>query len=65
MDENSIVRMTLDPNNPPPLTDAQKVRLALVAVLSDDHVDTRDAPFRADVLWVKANSRVSKSTREI
>jgi uncharacterized protein (DUF4415 family) len=35
------------------LTDAQKARLAALAALPDDQIDTSDAPFRPDAVWAK------------
>jgi len=48
------VKLTIDPKKPPLLTDKQKVRLAALAALPDDQIDTSDAPFRPDAVWVKA-----------
>jgi len=54
MSKNNTVKRTLDPKNPPILTQEQKLRLAALAALPDDQIDTSDAPFRPDALWVKA-----------
>jgi uncharacterized protein (DUF4415 family) len=54
MSKSNTVKLTLDPKNPPSLTDEQKVRLAALAALPDDQIDTSDAPFRPDAVWVKA-----------
>jgi uncharacterized protein (DUF4415 family) len=54
MSKSNTVKLTLDPKNPPPLTEEQKVRLAALAALPDDQIDTSDAPFRPDAVWVKA-----------
>jgi uncharacterized protein (DUF4415 family) len=54
MSKNNTVKRTLDPKNPPILTQEQKLRLAALAVLPDDQIDTSDAPFRPDAVWVKA-----------
>ena len=54
MSKNNTVKRTLDPKNPPILTQEQKIRLAALAALSDDQIDTSDAPFRPDAVWVKA-----------
>ena len=51
---NNTVKRTLDPKNPPILTQEQKLRLAALAALPDDQIDTSDAPFRPDAVWVKA-----------
>ncbi len=54
MSKNNTVKRTLDPKNPPILTQEQKRRLAALAALPDDQIDTSDAPFRPDAVWVKA-----------
>ncbi len=54
MNKSNTVKLTLDLKNPPVLTEAQKTRLAAVAQMADDQIDTSDAPFRADAVWVKA-----------
>lgn len=54
MNKTSTVRLTLDPQNPPPLTDEQKARMMALAVLPDHQIDTSDAPFRQDAVWAKA-----------
>lgn len=54
MSKSNTVKLTLDPKNPPSLTEEQKVRLAALAALADDQIDTSDAPFRPDAVWVKA-----------
>ena len=54
MSKNNTVKRTLDPNTPPILTQEQKLRLAALAALPDDQIDTSDAPFRPDAVWVKA-----------
>jgi uncharacterized protein (DUF4415 family) len=54
MSKSNTVKLTIDPHNPPVLTDEQKIRLAAMAALPDDQIDTSDAPFRPDAVWVKA-----------
>lgn len=54
MSKSNTVKRTLDLNNPPPLTDEQKTRLTALAAMPDDQIDTSDAPFRPDAVWVKA-----------
>ena len=54
MSKNNTVKRTLDLNNPPPLGEEQKVRLAALAALTDHQIDTSDAPFRPEAVWVKA-----------
>ncbi len=54
MSKSNTVKRTLDLNNPAPLTDEQKTRLAGLAAMPDDQIDTSDAPFRPDAVWAKA-----------
>ena len=54
MNKSNTVKLTLNPKNQPPLTEEQQVRLAALAALPDDQIDTSDAPFRPDAVWVKA-----------
>jgi uncharacterized protein (DUF4415 family) len=54
MSKSNTVKLTIDPKNPPTLTEAQKIRLAALAAMPDDQIDTSDAPFRPDAVWVKA-----------
>ena len=54
MSKSNIVKLTLDLKNPPPLKEEQKIRLAALAAMPDDQIDTSDAPFRPDAVWVKA-----------
>ena len=39
-----IVRYKFDPENPPPLTEAQKAEIAALKARSEDDVDTSDIP---------------------
>lgn len=54
MSKSNTVKLTIDLKNPPILTEEQKVRLAALAAMPDDQIDTSDAPFRPDAVWVKA-----------
>jgi uncharacterized protein (DUF4415 family) len=54
MSKSNIVKLTLDLTKPPAVTDEQKARLAVLAVMPDDQIDTSDAPFRPDAIWAKA-----------
>ena len=57
MSEGNTVKLTLDPKNPPPLTAEQQARLAALAALPDECIDTSDAPPRPDVVWRRATGR--------
>jgi uncharacterized protein (DUF4415 family) len=48
------VKPTIDLKNPPALTEEQKVRLAALAALQGDQIDTSNAPSREGAVWVKA-----------
>jgi uncharacterized protein (DUF4415 family) len=48
------VKRTLDLTNPPVLSEEQKARLGALAAMPDDRIDTSDAPFKPDAVWVKA-----------
>lgn len=54
MSKSNTVKLTLNPQTPPVLTEEQRVRLAALAALPDDQIDTSDAPFRPAAVWVKA-----------
>src|SRR5579871_6340609 len=42
--DKNIVRMTLDPSNPPPLTPKQRKELSALSKMSDDDIDYSDIP---------------------
>lgn len=48
------MKLTLDLKNPPVVTEEQRERLAALALMPDDQIDTSDAPFRPDAVWVEA-----------
>jgi len=54
MSKSNTVELTVDLKKPPVLTDGQKIRLAALAAMPDDQIDTSDAPFRPEADWVKA-----------
>jgi hypothetical protein len=54
MSKSNTVKLTIDLKNPPFLTDQQKVRLVALAALPEGQIDTRNAPFRPEAVWVKA-----------
>jgi len=62
---STIVKRTLDLNNPPPLTAAQRERLAAAARLPDEKIDYSDAPFLPDAVWVKAQQPPIKNKKQI
>ena len=52
--KTKIVKRTIDLQNAPPLTDAQRDRLALLAKTPDSEIDYSDIPPLADVFWNNA-----------
>ena len=54
MSKSTIVKRTLDLAMPPVVTAEQKARLAALAALSDEQIDTSDIPPLPDTGWVKA-----------
>ena len=44
MSKKSIVTYEFDPDNPKPLTAAQRAELKALAALPDDEIDTSDIP---------------------
>lgn len=44
MSKNSTIRVTLDPLNPPPLTQEQKEMLAELKAMPDSEIDYSDIP---------------------
>ncbi|HGG6556704.1 TPA: BrnA antitoxin family protein [Salmonella enterica subsp. diarizonae serovar 61:i:z] len=53
--EKNIVRLTLDPNNLPPLTAEEQAQLEALAAMPDELIDYSDAPYKPDAVWVKTN----------
>jgi len=49
----NIIKRTFNQNNPPPLSEEQKRRLAAVAGISDEKIDYSDAPFLPNAVWAK------------
>jgi len=63
--KSNTVKLTLDPNNPPPLTDEQRARLAAIAVMSDEQIDYSDAPYMPDAVWMKAADRLPETKKQV
>ena len=63
--KNSIVKQTLDLENPPPLSDEQKARLEALAALPDESINYDDAPYRPDAVWMKAAQRLPRTKQQI
>ncbi|MDR1276613.1 MAG: BrnA antitoxin family protein [Candidatus Accumulibacter sp.] len=52
--KSNIVKLTLDPDNLPPLTEEERAELGALAAMPDDQIDYSDAPFRPDAAWTRA-----------
>ena len=52
MNASNTVKLTLDPNNLPPLTHKERAELEAVAAMPDDRIDYTDAPYLPDAAWV-------------
>ena len=65
MSKNNTVKLTLDLNNPPPLNDAQKARLSALAAMPDEQIDTSDAPYRPEAIWMKAATDLPLTKQQI
>jgi uncharacterized protein (DUF4415 family) len=59
MSARNTVKFRLDPNAPPPLTDAQRQRLASLAAMPDDKIDYSDIPQQTTaVQWTRPGALV-------
>lgn len=65
MNKSSTVKLTLDSNNFPALTSEQKARLTALAAMPDEQIDTSDAPFRPDAVWMKAADQLPHTKQQI
>lgn len=63
--KSNTVKLTLDPNNPPPLTDEQRARMAAVAAMPDDQIDYSDAPYLPDAVWMRAADQMPETKKQI
>lgn len=54
MSKSNIINCIVEFNTPPVLSEEQKARLAALAALPDSEIDTSDAPFLPDAVWVKS-----------
>ena len=65
MNKSNIVKLTLDLNNLPELTSEQKAQLTALAAMPDEQIDTSDAPFRPDAVWMKAADQLPHTKQQI
>lgn len=62
---SNTIKLTLDPNNLPPLTERQCTELAAVAAMPDEVIDYSDAPELADAFWQAANQPIPEQKAQI
>ncbi|HUN00806.1 MAG TPA: BrnA antitoxin family protein [Halothiobacillus sp.] len=65
MSKSNTVKLTLDLNDPPPLTDEQKDRLAALAAMPDEAIDYSDTPYLSDAVWMKAAEQLPHTKKQI
>ncbi len=63
--ESSIVKFSLDPNNPPALTPSQKAELAALRTKSDDDIDFSDMPELDEAFWKAATRPIPPGKTQI
>ncbi len=61
----NMVKFSLDPNNLPPLTDAQRAELAAIDAMPDNTIDYSDAPELTDAFWQLANKPIAEQKKQI
>lgn len=61
----NIVKLTLDPNNLPPLTAEERAELEAVAAMPDEAIDYSDAPYLPDAVWMKAADQMPETKKQI
>ena len=47
----NIVKVSFDPNNPPPMTEKQIKRLQALADMPDEEIDSDDIPYNPELNW--------------
>lgn len=62
---NNIVKLTLDPNNLPPLTADQVAELAAIASMPDEAIDYSDAPELTDAFWQAVSKPIPEQKAQI
>jgi uncharacterized protein (DUF4415 family) len=60
-----IVKQTIDPKNPPALTDEERAQLKAVAAMPDEQIDYSDAPYLPDAVWMKAAEQLPHTKKQI
>ena len=62
---SNTVKLTLDPQNLPPLTAQQRAELEAVAAMPDEDIDYSDAPYRPDAVWMRAAKYLPNRKKQI
>ena len=62
---SNTIKLTLDPNNLPPLTEQARARLEAVAAMPDEDIDYSDAPYLPDAVWMKAAAQLPHTKKQI
>lgn len=63
--KSNTVKRTLDVNNPAPMSEDQRKRLAAVAAMPDRQIDYSDAPYLPDAVWLKAAEKLPEMKTQI
>ena len=62
---SNTVKLTLDPNNLPPLTAQERAELEAVAAMPDEAIDYSDAPELTDAFWQVASTPIPDAKKQI
>lgn len=57
-DMSKLVKLEMDPTNPPPLTDAQREELQALKAMGDECIDFSDIPPTDEKLWMGARQNL-------
>ena len=63
--ESSMVKLSIDPNNPPKLTKAQLAELAALRAMPDDDIDYSDIPELDEAFWKSAKRAIPAPKKQI
>jgi uncharacterized protein (DUF4415 family) len=65
MKKTNTIKLTLDSHNIPPLTDEQKLRLSALSTKTDVQIDTSDAPYNPNAVWMRAAPQLPHTKKQI
>lgn len=63
--DSSMIKLSLDPNNPPKLTQAQQAELASLRAKSDEGIDYSDIPPLDEAFWQAARRAIIAPKKQI